>query len=118
MKVSLVVDASFCYLLLTIEMLWSVSPGSHRTNLLGNISPLMIDILGPLAQLLLTQQIGDKVAAPCFNYYHFESTATALSHLQNEIQGAIDAYDGDDAQGKLQNVRKKISELADITADQ
>lgn len=118
MKVSLTVDASFCYLLLTIETLWTVNPGTRRTNLLGNIFLLMIEILGLLARFLLTQPLGDRVAGPCFNYYPFQSIATALGDLQKEIQGAIDAYHGDSqAQEQLQTVQTTIGELANVATD-
>lgn len=111
-------DASFCYLLLTIEKLWTISSTDGRNSLISaNMFPLMTDILAPLASFLVQQPIGDtgEVAAPCFGYYPFASTANALSELQQEIQTAIDAYAGNaSAQGQLQAIQGTMKGLVNV----
>lgn len=119
-KVSRTVDASFCYLLLTLEKLWTISSADGRQSLVDqNFFPLMISILAPLAGFLVQQPIPPtltEVAGPCFGYYQFQSPALALTQLQQEIQGAIDAYAGNvNAQGQLQSVQQTISGLVDVT---
>ena len=116
-KVSRTVDASFCYLLLTLEKLWTVSSVDGRKKLIGTMFPLMSGILAPLAKFLVQQPIGStgEVAAPCFGYYPFGSRSSALADLQKEIQTAIDAYAGNvNAQAQLTSVQTTIGKLVDI----
>jgi hypothetical protein len=122
-KVSRTVDASFCYLLLTLEKLWTVSSVDVRQNLIGkNFFPLMTGILGPLSRFLVQQPIPptlNEVAGPCFGYYHFEPLADALKELQQEIQGAINAYGGNaSAVAQLQSVQQSINGLVDLATVQ
>jgi hypothetical protein len=57
-KVSEVFDASYCYLLLSIERLWEVSDLVERQKITyGSMYNLMMGILAPLAKLLVTQKI-------------------------------------------------------------
>lgn len=55
---------------------------------------VMMGVLGPLAKYLIQQPFGggDQVAAPCFDYYHFESGSSELSQLQAEMQNALNGY--------------------------
>lgn len=122
-KVSRTVDASFCYLLLTLEKLWTVSSVDVRQNLIGkNFFPLMTGILGPLSRFLVQQPIPptlNEVAGPCFGYYRFEPLGNALKELQQEIQGAVNAYGGNaDAVTLLQSVQQSINGLVDLATVQ
>jgi hypothetical protein len=115
--VSRTVDASFCYLLLTLEKLWTVSSVDGRQKLIDAMFPLMSGILAPLARFLVQQPIGSagEVAAPCFGYYPFGSPDRALTDLMQEIQAAIEAYVGNvNAQAQLTSVQTTIGELVDI----
>jgi hypothetical protein len=55
---------------------------------------IMMGILAPLAKFLVQQLIGHKgeVAAPCFSYYHFDETTSALKQLQHKMQTTINTY--------------------------
>lgn len=93
-KVSRTFDAAYCFLLVTIEKLWTIDDGDARKQLiLGNMFTIMLGVLGPLAQFLLQQPIGDegKVACPCFDFYDFHGKPE-LPQLQAEMQTALDAY--------------------------
>jgi hypothetical protein len=93
-KVSRTFDAAYCFLLLTIEKLWTIGDDDSRKQLvLGNMFTIMLGVLGPLAQFLIQQPIGNegKVACPCFNYYDFGGKS-ALSQLLEEMQTSLDVY--------------------------
>jgi len=93
--VSLVFDAAYCFLLLTIEKLWTISSDDDRQKLvLGNVYLIMLGVLKPLAKFLVQQRIGkeEKVAGPCFGYYLFQPNESALKQLQDEIKNAIGTY--------------------------
>jgi hypothetical protein len=115
-KVSLTFDAAYCYLLLTLEKLWTVSSAVSREKLSKNIFTIMLKTLKPLARFLTQQQIGKagKVAAPTFGYFEYKSHHE-LSQLKGAISLAIIAYVGDTrAQAELIAVQDAINKLADI----
>ena len=92
---SLTFDAAYCFLLRTIEFLWTVDKDGDRHNLvLGNMYGIMMGILAPLAKFLVSQPIGPsgQRAAPCFGYYEFKDGETELKQLQDEMQATINAY--------------------------
>jgi len=93
--VSLTFDAAYCFLLITIETLWTIKADDSRHKLvLGNMFGIMMGVLAPLAKFLVQQPIGrdGEVAAPCFGYYHFDEATSALKQLQHEMEAAINAY--------------------------
>jgi hypothetical protein len=93
--VSLTFDAAYCFLLRTIETLWYVGKEDNRhTLVLGNLFSLMLNVLRPLSQFLMTQPIGSdgRCAAPCFGYYEFKKGESELKQLQDEMQAAINSY--------------------------
>jgi hypothetical protein len=93
--VSLTFDASYCFLLLTIEKLWDISSTDSRRDLvLGNLYSIMKGVLAPLAQFLVQQPIGKHghTAGPSFSFYRFKEGESALAQVQAEMQAAIDAY--------------------------
>ena len=95
MQVSLTFDAAYCFLLRTIETLWYVENKDSRHKLvLGNLFSIMMGVLKPLAQFLVTQPIGPdgRRAAPCFGYYEFKKGESELKQLQDEMQATIDSY--------------------------
>ncbi|KAM5533430.1 hypothetical protein V8D89_012868 [Ganoderma adspersum] len=84
---SLAVDASFCYLLQTIDRCWAEGSAVKRTQLFRNIHRVMVEILSPVAHVLVEQIIeGEKHAAPCFEFYPPDSQGKAL--------GPKELYDG------------------------
>jgi hypothetical protein len=96
--VSLTFDAAYCFLLKTIEKLWKISADDDRQKLvLRNMYGIMLGILAPLAKFLVQQKISgegesEEVAAPCFGYYRFDESKSALEQLQDEMQETIQAY--------------------------
>ena len=94
-QVSLTFDAAYCFLLRTIETLWYVDKEDSRHKLvLGNLFSIMLGVLKPIAQFLITQPIGsdNRRAAPCFGYYEFRKGESELKQLQDEMQATIDSY--------------------------
>lgn len=94
LQVSKTFDAAYCFLLMTIERLWTIDDSDSRKQLvLGNMYTLMMGVLTPLAKFLVSQPIGTdgKVAAPCFDWYDFGGKP-ALKQLLGEMQTSLDAY--------------------------
>jgi hypothetical protein len=94
-QVSVVFDAAYCFLLLTIEKLWTIEKDDVRHKLvLGNMFSIMMGVLAPLAKFLVQQPVGyeGKVASACFGWYSFDDGKSALKQLQKEMQSAIDEY--------------------------
>jgi hypothetical protein len=115
-KVSRTVDASFCYLLLTLEKLWTVSSVDVRQNLIGkNFFQLMTGILGPLSGFLVQQPIpptSNEVAGPCFGYYQVRATRLHLrsSNCSKKYSRPSTAYGGNaSAVAQLQSVQHTVS---------
>ena len=66
----------------------------RHTLVLGNLFGIMMNVLKPLAQFLISQPIGPdgQRAAPCFGYYEFKKGESELKQLQDEMQATIDSY--------------------------
>jgi hypothetical protein len=94
-KLSRAFDATYCYLLKTIETLWTVSrekDSKKRTDLINNaMGPSMKKVMPKLAEFLVKQEIkeGPKkgtLAAPCFEYYSPEMVSeNQLKDLKGDI---------------------------------
>lgn len=100
LQLSRAVDASYCFLLQTIDRCWegSVTDGAGRKQLLRNIHQLMVEVLSPTAHVLVQQRIGNKFAAPCFEFYPQENELPLppkqlFQGLKNEIDAAQKAID-------------------------
>ncbi|KAJ7142970.1 ferritin-like-domain-containing protein [Mycena epipterygia] len=96
-QVSRTFDAAYCYLLLSIEKLWTIRDEDERRKLvLANMYSLMIGVLAPLAKLLVTQPLNDgtdRVAAPCFSWYDFSAgQGTPFKQLRAEMKTTILSY--------------------------
>lgn len=113
--VSLTFDAAYCYLLLTLQKLWTLSSSASRKKLGDNIFPIMTGTLKPLADFLTQRQIGKgNVAAPTFGYFEYKSHQE-LKQLKGAISLAIFAYTGNSqAQTELGKVQGAINKLGDI----
>ncbi|THG99020.1 hypothetical protein EW026_g3264 [Hermanssonia centrifuga] len=83
-RLSLAFDAAYCYLLRTIDMCWE-NPKDAKGNtrqltyedkirrqyLMRNIHAIMMDLLTPIADILVQQPFNDtQNASPCFDFYH------------------------------------------------
>jgi hypothetical protein len=97
LQVSRTFDAAYCYLLLSIEKLWTIHNEDDRRQLvLANMYTLMLGVLAPLAKLLVTQPLNDttgRVAAPCFNWYDFSAgQGTPFRQLRAEMKATMLSY--------------------------
>ncbi|CAE6362091.1 unnamed protein product [Rhizoctonia solani] len=108
-------DAVYCYLLLSIERLWSYAGPSRQDIIDSNIMSLMQSVLPPLAKFLVKQPTKadpGRNAGPAFNFYEFDPTDSyknALGQLKGEIGNAL---------GKLpEEVRTDIQEAVDSLVD-
>src|ERR1700761_2042267 len=112
-QTSLAFDAAYCYLLLCIERCWATQDANARTNLVTNMFTIMINGLGPLAMVFLSQTSEGKVAAPCFNYYPFDA-GQELSQLLGQFKGAIAAWPSGPVQKSLTDIYNSMGKLTDI----
>ncbi|KAF8630503.1 hypothetical protein AX15_002874 [Amanita polypyramis BW_CC] len=86
-------DATYCYILLTIDVFWTVSRASDnakRLILARNIHPLMSDIMTPIADIMVHEVYNStsmENASPCFAYYSAKSDGSphTLPELHQEI---------------------------------
>ncbi|KAJ3568663.1 hypothetical protein NP233_g5565 [Leucocoprinus birnbaumii] len=98
-QLSLSIDAAYCYLLQTIQLVYETNDVSNRLILLRNIHGLMSNVIMPLSELIVQQSYGDGCAAPCFNYYPMFGLVAGTplvpiklhGCLTDEIAGAIEA---------------------------
>ena len=89
-----------------------------RTQLFRNIHRLMIEILSPVAHVLVEQVIeGEKHAAPCFEFYPPDSkkplSPTALFHgLAAELDHASNAATEDSTKEAIAKIVFSLKGLA------
>ncbi|RUS35542.1 ferritin-like-domain-containing protein [Jimgerdemannia flammicorona] len=117
--VSLAFDAAYCYLLMTIETLWTVPDPVERQKIVyGSMYGTMMGVMAPLAEFLVRQPVGqNQHAAPCFQYYQF-TTSTPKTELQTLIQRALDLYTQANAQNpasQLTVILTAVENLYSIT---
>ncbi|TBU46322.1 ferritin-like-domain-containing protein [Dichomitus squalens] len=112
-RLSLAVDATFCYLLQTLDRCWAEGQPAKRTQLFRNIHRLMVEILSPVAHALVEQVIdGGRHAAPCFEFYPPGSDGKPLDPkglfegLVAEVQRAYNAATGPEHQGTREAIGK------------
>lgn len=84
-QTSLAFDASYCYLLQTIQRVWQTDRGTpRRKRLTENIAILLESIMEPLATILFRAS-----AAPCFNYYDLGEGPVTPSALHAELEKLV-----------------------------
>ena len=69
-QLSLALDAAYCYLLQTIDRVWETPGVDHdskvlRQWLIRNIHSIMMDILTPIADLLVQLPFASSAGPPC-----------------------------------------------------
>ncbi|CAE6382752.1 unnamed protein product [Rhizoctonia solani] len=117
--VMLAFDASYSYLLWTIETVWTYGgpDESKKQKLRGNIGPLMFSVMKPIAQFLVHQDlktIKKKRAGPPFNIYLFSTETSPLNELKAIVANAISAYpDASELKG-VPGAVGKLFDLGDI----
>jgi len=113
-RVARTFDATFCFLLLTMETLWTISSSDdNRARITSTFRPIM-HVLSPLADFLVKEQFdANTVAAPSFDFYKFVGApAKALGEVEAEIEGAIEDYKDDETKQKaLKSIQRLISKL-------
>ncbi|KIK63446.1 hypothetical protein GYMLUDRAFT_72117 [Collybiopsis luxurians FD-317 M1] len=119
-RLSLAVNASYCYLLQTIDTCWKTEDQSERIHLVRKLHKLMIEILSPCAYILVKQIIVDgddkKYAAPCFEYYPLGKSPLPadqlLAALKDELKQAYNDAAGDsDTQSAIQQILDRIAAI-------
>lgn len=117
-------DAAFCYLLLSIEKLWTISdPDARRRVVLSNMYSIMLGVIGPLARLLVSQPLEDGTtnhAGPCFGWFEFMEGSTPFSQLRTQMKRAMLAYvdvtDDTNHQASAHNYGPQIEALMPVQA--
>jgi hypothetical protein len=103
----------YCYLLLTIEKMWTYDGPSRGRLVTNNIMNLMLTVLRPLALFLVAQPIQDgKNAAPPFNLYKFDENNSAFEQLKSLTSDALKSYPN---AAELKPVERFVNELIDIS---
>ncbi|KDQ52191.1 hypothetical protein JAAARDRAFT_491778 [Jaapia argillacea MUCL 33604] len=105
LQLSLAFDAAYCYLLTTIEKTWQVEDPIVRRKLIGNNHAIMIDILNPISNILVQQELNDdkkENAAPTFSFYpthaHGDTDLAAeelLKAIKDHLTAAMKYASGD-----------------------
>lgn len=91
-------NASYSYLLLTIENIFATADPTEKGDLVGKgLMVIMPNLISPLANLLVQQPVGDETptryAGPPFQYYDFTaSSQTPLQQLQSLYQSVVANY--------------------------
>lgn len=112
-------DAVYCYLLLTLEKLWTEgNPQRRRQYITKNLQHLMMDILRPIAKLLVTKVVTTslnpidvtkkKHFGPPFNFYDFGLTEPPFKQLKVLMTNAVTAAP------ELRPVKDTVDGLMDI----
>ncbi|CAE6490253.1 unnamed protein product [Rhizoctonia solani] len=109
----------YSYLLWTLEAGWTYGGPDEdkRKKVTGNLHPLMVDVLAPLAEFLVEQplQTFNKNAAPPFNLYIYDQDVSPLQELKGILDDAVKAYPGESAiQGARDAVFQKLYDLGDV----
>lgn len=104
-------DAAYCYLLSTIEKLWTYDGTEDQRGdiIICNIMGLM-GVIRTISEYLVQQDAGNtKRAASCFNlYYRPDHPLSRLAQLEREINAAAEASP------ELEGIKGTISSVRDI----
>jgi len=103
----------YCYLLLTVEKMWSYDGPSRGRLVTNNIMNLMLTVLRPLALFLVAQPLRNgKNAAPPFNFYKFDKCSSSYEQLRALTSEALKAYPN---ATELTTVDRAVNDLIDIS---
>lgn len=101
-------DATYCYLLQTIDRIWETpATAEHsvlRHYLVRSIHAIMMDLLTPIADILVQQPLDSTVphpqhASPCFGFYGTPqgtpyNPSELFEAMKKELVGALDTPGG------------------------
>ncbi|CAE6460604.1 unnamed protein product [Rhizoctonia solani] len=107
-------DAAYSYLLWTIELVWTYGGPDEdkKQSLKNNVSPLMSDMMSPIARFLVRQDlktVKNKRAGPPFNLYIFSTRTSPKAELKKIAEQAAEDYPND-----LQGIPGVVEDLFDI----
>ncbi|KAG8856460.1 hypothetical protein FRB96_006426 [Tulasnella sp. 330] len=114
-KMMLAFDAAYCYLLMTMERLWTYEGAMRGRLVSNNVMNLMLTIMRPISHFLVKQKVTDIMnAGPPFNLYTFKGVfgKTALRELQKLTHDAVAAFPNDI--NELQPIEEATNNLMDI----
>jgi hypothetical protein len=103
-------DAAYCYLLISIEKVWSASiEAAMRSSLVtNNLRNIMSKILLPLATFLSKQTYNDSgnrfKLAPFFNFHEFVTGTTCHSQLMTAMQNAVNGFPDSEELAEIKTV--------------
>ena len=102
----------YCYMLLTIETMWTYDGASRGRLVTNNMMNLMLNIIKPLSLFLVQQKLKNGNAAPPFNLYKFDEKPSAFEQLKNLTNDALKEYSGNK---ELTTVKSFVDALLDLT---
>ncbi|KAG2110790.1 ferritin-like-domain-containing protein [Suillus clintonianus] len=106
-ELALAFNASYCYLLVTIQKTWQVSDLLFRRGLIGNIHSIMIDVMTPLAEFMVNEPFQDGKAAPPFEFYDVQAEdPSKVDEAARKLWAAIQLHLGN-AINEVQDAEKK-----------
>lgn len=101
-------DAAYCYLLSTIEILWTYDGNQRDRIIRNNITGLMF-VIKVISKYLIRQDAGNgKKAAPCFNLYARADLLPRLAQLKRETDAAVEAS------SELREIKQRVDDLVDV----
>ena len=103
----------YCYMLMTIEKMWTYDGASRGRLVTNNMMNLMLNIIKPLSLFLVKQKLENgKNAAPPFNFYKFDGEMSAFEKLKELTNDALQEYIGNK---DLIAVKSFVDALLDLT---
>ncbi|PVF96133.1 hypothetical protein CPB86DRAFT_522877 [Serendipita vermifera] len=114
---SLAFNAAYCYLLLIIDTCWDENAQAYiRIQHIRNIHAVMIEAITPLAALIMKQKVGDKHAAPCFEYYPPDRTVLEMQPLfdaiKEQLQTAQSLARDEDSKADISRIQFSVDRIA------
>ncbi|KIJ65359.1 hypothetical protein HYDPIDRAFT_88696 [Hydnomerulius pinastri MD-312] len=104
-ELALASNAVYCYLLITIQKTWQAADLVLRRALIGNTHALMLDIMQPLADVMVNTKFNNGTAAPPFEFY---PTKAAEDTTRTDVEKTDDAA-RELFQGMVEHLTKAIA---------
>jgi hypothetical protein len=112
-QTSLAFDASYCYLLQTIQRVWQTDRGTpRRKRLTENIAILLESVMKPLATILFRAS-----AAPCFKSSDLGEGPVTPSALHAELEKLVAELADKVTEKQKQKFEKILEEIKKVTPE-
>lgn len=88
-------NASYCYMFLLLEDVYSPVDEKTKARLVGDLYSIMMGVLRPLARYLTSQAISQdpvKHAGPTFEFYEFDRTIPPIEQVRDRCFSVIDEH--------------------------